>query len=460
MLNLEKILESWQLKDYRTNPNCSILKWIFTLNSSTKVAIKKCSFDNCVGWHYDVKSGSIINNRNSFFKISGFEGSIDNNFVEQPIIIQDEIGYLGIICAIVDGVLQFLMQAKIEPGNVNKIQISPTIQATKSNFTQVHGGRRPNYLDYFLYENSSYVLFDQIQSEQGGRFFKKRNRNIIIFIEKPINVLPNFKWMTLGQIKEMMSYENLVNMDTRTVISCLPIIFENNNTASFRKFFNNAGLFNSFFGNLQPDFAKITSIFQYINNYKMFSKNTYNLKPLFELGDWKYDGHEIKNINKYFFKVIFCEIEIEGREVKNWCQPLFEACGQSLFGLMICDDNGVSKFVVRCKPEIGCFDKIEIGPTIQLDPGDKFDEACIIDKVFENNMLKKTNILRDCVLSEEGGRFYCEENRNILMHVDLKQISPLPAGYFLLDYLTLNFLIRFNNILNIQLRNLISMVQL
>ena len=49
----------------------------------------------------------------------------------------------------IDGRLYFLMQAKVEPGNVNKYQISPTIQATKSNFTRAHGGKTPLFFDYF-----------------------------------------------------------------------------------------------------------------------------------------------------------------------------------------------------------------------------------------------------------------------------------------------------------------------
>ena len=55
------------------------------------------------------------------------------------------------------------MQAKIEPGNINKIQLSPTIQATKSNFTQKHGGRKPNYLEYFLNAVDHEIIVDQIQ---------------------------------------------------------------------------------------------------------------------------------------------------------------------------------------------------------------------------------------------------------------------------------------------------------
>lgn len=122
----------------------------------------------------------------------------------------------------IGGILYFLMQAKIEPENINKVQISPTIQATKSNFIQLHGGRKLAYLDYFVNANKYEIIVDQIQLEQSARFYKKRNRNIIIKVNEEIEVLPNHKWMTLGKIKELMKYDNLVNMDTRTVLSCIP----------------------------------------------------------------------------------------------------------------------------------------------------------------------------------------------------------------------------------------------
>mgnify|MGYP000886641591 FL=1 len=95
------------------------------------------------------------------------------------------------------------MQAKIEPGNLNYVQLSPTLQATKSNYTQVHKGKKSLYLEYFR-DRTNNVLVDQLQSEQGGRFFKKRNRNIIINVEGEVPVRENFQWMTLEQIVQLL----------------------------------------------------------------------------------------------------------------------------------------------------------------------------------------------------------------------------------------------------------------
>ena len=65
----------------------------------------------------------------------------------------------------------------------------------------------------------------------------------------------------------------------------------------------------------------------------------------------------------------------------------------------------------------------------------------------------------DRILSEEGGRFYQEENRNVIMLADKDEIEELPQGYTWSDYGTLNILTQINNCLNIQLRNLLSLLE-
>ena len=159
-----------------------ILSWVEERNQNLKVNIKKIPLSGCIKWFLDKETGFIRNETGSFFQIAGLqELDADGNILtEQPILLQSEIGYLGIICKDFDGATHFLMQAKIEPGNVNKIQISPTIQATKSNFTQKHGGRKPAYLEYFVNAKKEQIIVDQIQSEQSSRFLGKRNRNIKI----------------------------------------------------------------------------------------------------------------------------------------------------------------------------------------------------------------------------------------------------------------------------------------
>lgn len=437
-----------------------LLEWIRERNGTIHVDIKKIPMPEGDFWFYDSQEGSIHNRNHSFFQITGFQYQEEEGPVHtQPILIQPEIGYLGILCKELDGVMHFLMQAKIEPGNVNKIQLSPTIQATKSNFTQRHGGAKPPYLDYFLHANQHEVVVDQIQSEQSSRFYKKRNRNIVVRIEKEIPVLPSHRWMTLGQIKQLMREDNLVNMDTRTVLSCLPFCELELRPMELLKLsdcFSDKALFRSAF--VGSGERLLPQLYQYVNNRKMFATAWSSFVPLHELTNWFWQNGELVCKEPAPFKVVFCDISIEGREVKHWTQPLFEAVGVATFGLICCEEDGILKFVVRVKGEVGCFDTVELGPTVQQEAG--VLSACDdLSQLFWRRLESGNGIVFDYLLSEEGGRFYHEQNRNVLLRMRREELPPLPEDCFLLDYRTMNRLVQVNNVLNIQLRNLLSLLE-
>lgn len=440
----------------------SVLRWVEEKNRDLRVKITKNRLSDSDKWFYDEAAGEIRNTNNSFFQIRGLRQYREGELVlEQPVLIQDEIGYLGIICRETDGVLYFLMQAKIEPGNVNKIQISPTIQATKSNFTQRHGGKKPAYLDYFLNAKPENIIVDQIQSEQSSRFLGKRNRNIIIRVDEDIEVLPSHRWMTLGTIKKLMKTDNLVNMDTRTVLSCIPYsqygLSDSGRQELFGAFSDKA-LFESMFGD--SDFSDTVRVFRYINDYRMLHCCENRIVPLKELSSWNFTDGGIVHKKGYPFKVVFCDIEIEGREVTHWTQPLFEAEGKAVFGLITAVIDGKLRFLVQAKPEAGCFDGIELAPTVQLEAGVPEEEHSDMDRLFFSLLEKGAEVRNDVILSEEGGRFYHEENRNIVLRISPEQAGSLPEGYFWLDYKTLNTMVQFNNVLNIQLRNLLSLIDI
>ena len=458
---LFSIARSWYTKDSAVNSTADLLEWIRSRNETAVVNIRKTNLEDCAPWFYDRENGCIRNEQSSFFTITGLEQFADNGVGRsQPIIFQQEIGYLGILCREIDGVMHFLMQAKIEPGNINKIQLSPTIQATKSNFTQRHGGKRPAYLDYFLNAEKYEIVVDQIQSEQSSRFFKKRNRNIIIRVEEDVEVLPTHRWMTLGQIKRFMRENNLVNMDTRTVLSCIPFSQARLSPSAAEELclhFTDKALFQSVF--VGEDKNAIPTIYRYLNDQRMFIESTCRIVPLHLLLDWKMQDGELVCSQSYPFKVVFCDIAIDGREVQHWSQPLFEAVGSATFGLMCCEEKGLLKFLVRATPEVGCFDVLELGPTVQMEASSVDAKHDAVSDLFYSKLERNEGVLFDHLLSEEGGRFYHEQNRNVLIQVCREDLPALPEGYFLVDYWTLNELVQVNNVLNIQLRNLLSLLE-
>lgn len=423
--------------------------WINERKANQFVEIKNITLDECTPWYYDTSEGVIRNQKGTFFKISGIQ-KIENNkrTVSQPIILQNEIGFLGIVCCKINGVWHFLIQAKIEPGNINYVQLSPTIQATKSNFTRQHGGKAPEYLDLFLNMKPEDIFVDQIQSEQSSRFLSKRNRNVIIKTDCILEEKPSHKWMTLAQIKHFMQIDNLINMDTRTVLSCMPYIYDHRIVGYRDAFLNSVK---------NVSHETMIEIYSKINNTKMFDSSETGLVPLMSLPEWHMHDSVFKHREGYPFEIVFCNLEIEGREVTRWNQPLFAANGSALFALLSTIDNGVLKVLVKLTPEIGCFDKIEVGPTLQREAGslEPLDE---VGRFIVESLEKKKNIDVDVMLSEEGGRFYKEQNRNVIISVNKDDIDFDSTKYIWSDIATLNSLGQINNCLNIQLRNLLTLL--
>ena len=113
-----------------------IYAWLKKQKKRQKIIIKKKNISELYSWKY--KSGRIYHNSKKFFSIVGLR--VISNFYkhytwDQPLIYQNENGILGIIRRNKNREPEYLMQAKVEPGNINKLQISPTVQATKSNYT-------------------------------------------------------------------------------------------------------------------------------------------------------------------------------------------------------------------------------------------------------------------------------------------------------------------------------------
>lgn len=457
-----ELMKSWEDEQGTVNSTEELLEWIKKLNATTYVSINECNIDDSTFWFYDDYRGEILNRKRSFFSIIGMRRFEDNKFIgEQPIIVQPEIGYLGIVCKRINGVLNFLMQAKIEPGNINCVQISPTIQATKSNFTRAHGGKLPTYFELFEHSERYEVIYDQIQSEQATRFYKKRNRNMIMIVDEELEIFPNFKWMTLGQIKKLMEIDNLVNMDTRTVLSGIPLVTQSVNEeekTELFEYFSDKALFHSIFESDPQE--NLPWIYQRINNYKMFHDVNLVIVPLNQLVDWKIDTFGITCKKQADFMVRYYDIEISGREVQHWSQPLFKAIGMSTFGLLtrICD--GKRQFLVKMKPEIGSFDKVEIGPSVQWEASHYLYDDNEVEKLFRKKYESKQGIMINVVLSEEGGRFFHEQNNNVIIEIREEELAVLPGDYIWVNYASLNYLIQVNNCLNIQLRNLLALLKL
>jgi dTDP-4-dehydro-6-deoxy-alpha-D-glucopyranose 2,3-dehydratase len=430
------------------NNNVSkIYDWIDKIRSSTKVYVNKIPFEDLDLWSFDEEK--LKHNSGKFFSIDGIEIRTNHGKVDrwdQPIINQPEIGILGIIAKEYDGVFHFLLQAKIEPGNINFVQLSPTLQATKSNYTKVHKGKTPDYLKYFL-DKKRNIIIDQLQSEQGARFLQKRNRNMIIKVDEEFEHNDNYCWTTLSQIKDLMHENNVVNMDTRSVVAGLDITQKQR--ASFDRYSKQNGELYSF-----------NELLSWIAD----QKTKYDLEvrriALSEMRNWEITEDEIYHKDNKYFKVIAANVTIGNREVTHWTQPMVESAQEGLIAFVVKRINGVIHFIVQAKVEAGNLDIIELAPTVQCLTGNYREtgegKLPFLDYVLNVNKNQK---VFDTLQSEEGGRFYREQNRNMIIIAEDDFPNELPKNYTWMTYNQIQAFMMFNNYINIQARSLLAAIK-
>lgn len=200
---------------------------LHALRNQSGLRTQRIPLTRMKGWRVDSATGNLVHEAGRFFTILGVTARHHREAGDlrwdQPCIDQPEVGILGILAARFDGLLHFCLKAKEEPGNIHGVQLSPTVQATYSNYTGGHGGRRPMLVDYFLHPPADRILFARLQTEDGGRFLYKSNRNLIVRVEDggPPQLTERFLWLTLRQISDLLHHDNVINACTRSVLAAL-----------------------------------------------------------------------------------------------------------------------------------------------------------------------------------------------------------------------------------------------
>jgi dTDP-4-dehydro-6-deoxy-alpha-D-glucopyranose 2,3-dehydratase len=445
-----------------------VIQWLNERNKAVHVKVRKVKFKDLNQWRLGENGYNLKHNSDKFFSIDGIRVHTNNGDPpqwDQPIINQPEIGYLGFITKKFNEILYFLVQAKIEPGNVNNVQLSPTLQATKSNYSRVHKGKSPRYLEFFKDRDRCKILLDQLQSEQGARFLYKRNRNIIVETEEDISVHEDFIWLTLGQIKNLIQHDNLVNMDTRTVISGIPYgSFSTEIIDFFKSIDKNRSIIgiNMLDSALKKDNSLLSNdeIIAWFTELKCNNDLSIEKIPLTDVEGWIIDDYEIRHKDNKYFKVIATEIEISNREVSKWMQPLVQPAQDGLIAFIIKKINGTYHFLVQAKLESGNFDILEMAPTVQCLTGNYREDTTEGGLPFLETVIHvpQSSILYDTLQSEEGGRFYQEQNRNLIIEVGSDFEESVPESYCWMTLNQLYSFLKYNNYLNIQARSLISSI--
>ena len=215
--------------DNQINKLDYIIEWFNKKREESDMVVEEIGINDLDKWNVDKDSGNVTHDSGGFFQVIGvkvsntFDREVGKKVWTQPMIAKNPGGILGILMKRINGIPHYLLQAKAEPGNIGKLQLSPTLQATTSNLLKAHGGSKPLFAEYFNEENDLNVIYAKWQSEDGGRFHLKSNYNMIVEINENENLkIPDsFIWVTLYQIKHLMKIENFVGPHVRGIISYL-----------------------------------------------------------------------------------------------------------------------------------------------------------------------------------------------------------------------------------------------
>ena len=215
--------------DNQINKLDYIIEWFNKKREESDMIVEEIGLNDLDKWTVNKDSGNITHDSGGFFQVIGvkvsntFDREVGKKGWTQPMIAKNPGGILGILMKRINGIPHYLLQAKAEPGNIGKLQLSPTLQATTSNLLKAHGGSKPLFAEYFNEENDLNVIYAKWQSEDGGRFHLKSNYNMIVEINEneDLKIPDSFIWVTLYQIKQLMQIENFVGPHVRGIISYL-----------------------------------------------------------------------------------------------------------------------------------------------------------------------------------------------------------------------------------------------
>jgi dTDP-4-dehydro-6-deoxy-alpha-D-glucopyranose 2,3-dehydratase len=446
------------------------LDWFGQKSEAGGFAVRQIPFRKLTHWSFDPLTGDLGHESGKFFTIHGIE--VETNFPhlqswQQPIIHQPEIGILGILVKKFDGIPHFLMQAKMEPGNINMMQLSPTLQATKSNFSRVHKGKLPLYFDWFTDSTRGSIIVDQLQNEQGARYYNKRNRNVIIAVEDEVLLHDDFCWLTLGQIKQLLRLDNIVNMDSRTVLAGIQYINPEESphapsAAETTTLFDiqlsgfGSDLYRSLIDR-RLQLHRSEEIISWFTRQKAGCEVTVKKIPLAGTQGWLKDENEIFHESRSFFSIIAVEAAAGNREVSAWQQPILKHFDYGLVGFLVSKINGVLHFLIEAHMCPGYPDMLEMGPSLACSQYQRRLDNGTAPPLTEYFIHPAKNCVHfSAVLSEEGGRFYHFQNRYMIVEIDSPALLDLPDRYIWMTFGQLMEFIKHTNYVNIEARTLIS----
>jgi oxidase EvaA len=377
-------------------------------------------------WRYT--SERVEHHTGRFFSITGlaYTAPAERERRFQPIVDQREIGILGFVVQRGPFGVRVLVQEKMEPGNISGPQLAPTCQATTSNLERVHGGDAPPGANLFAPGVVGRLLASSLQSEQGSRFFHKRNRNMTLDLNgaAPPPSSRHLRWMAGRELLDRLSQDHAVNTDARSVLVCTPWSTWVEEPFAGRRAPLQAWLRAAYHLQSGSEHARRVQAHRrwLARERRRLRGGTAHLVPLSALPGYHAAVSGLFSPPDAAWDLRHFSVRIPERERAEWDQPLIVSRGSGSSTLCIFRRGTDLRLLFRATWEPGLHDAVELHATSFRPPGNVAGPAAPFDAIAQAPALLET------LQSEEGGRFFRECTRHrIVLIADPGR--ALPEGY-------------------------------
>lgn len=350
---------------------------------------------------------------------------------EQVILDQRKPAVIGLAMLSASEGTQLLLQGRIEPGNVNGLQFGPTVQSTQANYMRLHGGRPTAYIDVFIKDRHTTIL-DELQSEEGSRYLCKYNQTVAKILDAGVFEAPieGFRLIDLATLRALSGRDNWINTEARSILACIDWSF----LALPRRAFEDGSEIGAMLrASYQKRWERVDfqTLARALARWRSSANLVHFVMPLEELSTWRVGEAEIADeLGEGGFVVRHYDVTARDREVPYWDQPLIDSGSKGLVALIGQEQNGVLRFLIRAGYEIGLRDGVAFTASYARPPGEPKRQASAIEGWILSSLGE--GVICGLRQSEEGGRFYQDENEYVisLLPADA-QVPEDPEGFWL-----------------------------
>ena len=330
---------------------------------------------------WEIRDGVLIHHTNSFFQVCGLKHQHSDE--EHLVLFQPQSALTGLLLYHDGTQMYMLLQARVEPGNSDIGQFGPTIQSTAGNYLRLHGGKKTSYYDIFTnYTSIANPIGYAHHIDLGKRYFQKSKVLSYFQLKEMVDTEENMIWVPLNVIESIAGEDNLLNTDLRSLLS----VFDWDQFSHSKQVISE----NTVHGD--------SNIF--IHNE--LGVNNWRLCPIDELQGWNIGSKGISDEANNGIWVNMYQVEAKTREVSSWPQPLMCAANQGIVVLLIRQNDRKWEFLLTVDHEFGTTGEKTILPSFMVYPGDNHEE---LKELFTGGVK-----FAEAIQSEEGGRFYLNEN--------------------------------------------------